>query len=341
MRDEQATFFRRDSLKMSEFGQEDTHLIGWQGLLLEVPVLWEPQSLSGTRSQGTLQLDDGEAIRLRCSWRELHRPPDLLAEAESYLANLQKEARKKKVDFSAKRDIRFPLPEERVATCFSWRNEGQVYAMLAYCQQCRRLSSLYVFGSLGHSVERKARPIFVRFRCHGEGGRECWSLFGLRALLPTGWELTKSELRAGQVTLRFVRGSEELSLARVALAESILRQKKFVRWAESFYGKQLRNFRWRGDRSEYRGHITLEMEGTERLRGPLSWLLRKPRKLRVRAWYCEQLDKIYALRYVGGEPEAFEGLVANLACHLSEAEAARTPAAVGQALGGSTQGGTG
>jgi len=305
---------------MSEISQQNTHLIGWQGLTLEVPVLWEPQSLSGTRTKGALQLDDGEAIRLRCTWREVRRPPDLLAEANTYLDGLQKEASKKKVDFSPKRDIRLALPPERVATCFSWRAEGQVFAMLAYCQQCRRLSSLYVFGSLGHAVERDARAIFARFRCHGEDGRECWSLFGLRAVVPAGWELTKSELRAGQVTLRFVRRSQELALVRVALAESILRRKKFVRWAETFYGKELRKFRWQGDRSEYRGHIALEMEGDERLRGPLVRLFRKPRKLRVRAWYCDELDKIYALWYVGGEPEAFEGLVANLACHLTQEE---------------------
>lgn len=319
---------------MSESARGKTHLIGWQGLVLEVPELWEPHSLSGTRAQGTLQVDDGDAIRLRCSWKELRRPPDLLAEADAYLDKLQKETRKKKVDFAAKRDIRLPLPPQRVATCFSWRAEALVYAMLAYCQDCRRLSSLYVFGQPGQAVEREARSVFATYRCHGEDDRELWSVFGLSCVLPSGWRLTKSELRAGQVGLSFSRGKEELALARVAMAESILRRKKFVRWAEEYYGKELRGYVWRGDRTEYRGHIALDVEGEERLRGPLARLLRKAKVLRVRAWYCDELDKIYALWYVGREPERFEELLRGLACHLADGkEPGRVEAGVDVAKG--------
>jgi len=305
---------------MTVDAREDTHVIGWRGLALEVPTLWEPQSLSGTRQKGTLQLDDGQAIRLRCTWETLRRPPDLMAEADVYLEKLEKTARKKRIDFSAKRDIRLPLPEDRVATCFSWREQTVVYAMLTYCQECRRFSRVYVFGRPGQSVEREARSIFSRFRCHGEDGREYWSIFGLRSVLPKGWELSKSELKAGQVSLHFARKNEELAVARVALAESILRRKTFRRWAEEYYGKQLRPYYWEGRRSEYRGHIALEMEGRERVRGLLARLFRRPRQLRARVWFCEELDKIYTIWYVGEKETEFEGLAANLACHLSHEE---------------------
>ena len=324
---------------MAEGSGHDVHLIGWQGLTLRVPVLWEPHTLSGSRAKGALQLDDGEAVRLRCTWQELRRAPDLLAEANSYIERLQKDARKKKVDFAVKRDIRFPLPAERAAVCLSWRAEETAYVMLLFCQECRRLCTLYLFGRPGQGLERDARQVFAEFRCHGEGDRERWSVFGLRAELPVGWDLAKSELRAGQVTLQFARGSWELALARVALAESILRRKKFVRWAEEFYGKPLRNFRWEGQRTEYRGHIALGIEGKERLRGPLIRLFRKPRTLRVRAWYCDELDKIYAVWYVGSEPEVFEGLAAGVACHQTQeqylARAAReTEVSAGKPSGG-------
>lgn len=325
---------------MVENSYAGTHLIGWQGLTLRVPELWEPHSLTGTRSEGALQLDDGEAIRLRCSWRNRKRPPDLLAEADSYIERLRREARKKKVDFSVKRDIPFPGPPQRAATCFTWRAEETAYAMLLYCQECRRFCLLTVFGRAGRSLEREARGVFSGFRCHGEGGRERWALFGLRAEVPTGWELVRSGLRAGQVTLEFERGSEELALARVALARSILRRKKFVRWAEEFYGKALRNFLWEGRRTEYRGHIALAIEGRERLRSPLVKLWRKARVLRVRAWYCRELDKIYAVWYAGGRGEEFEDLVAGVACHLSGAESGEedsAPAQVG--TGGPVPGG--
>lgn len=324
---------------MAESSRQDTHVIGWQGFTLRVPVLWEPHTLSGSRTTGALQLDDGEAVRLRCTWRGLRRPPDLLGEANSYIERLQKDARKKKVDFAVKRDIRLSLPPERAATCFSWRAEETAYVMLLFCQECRRLYTLYVFGRPGRGPERDARQVFAEFRCHGEGGRECWSVFGLRAELPSGWELAKSELRAGQVTLQFVRRSEELALARVALAESILRRKKFVHWAEAFYGKPLRSFRWQGHRTEYRGHIALGIEGRERLRGLLLRLFRKPRTLRVRAWYCDELDKIYAVWYVGGEPEVFEGLAAGLACHQTQEQyLVRAPTETGVSAGESPRG---
>ena len=305
---------------MSEGTRDQTHVIGWQGIALHVPKSWEPQSLSGTRAQGALQLDDGEAIRLRCTWRELRRPPDLLAEAGSYISGLEKAARKKGVDFSVKRDIRFPLPEELAGTCFLWRAEETTYASLMYCQECRRLSSVYVFGRPGQGLEREAKQVLAGFRCHGQDGREGWSIFGLRAELPSTWELAKSELRAGQVTLQFLRGREELSLSRVALARSILRRQKFVRWAEGFYGKSLTAFRWKGERTEYRGHIALAIEGDERLRGPVTRLFRKARRLRVRAWYCQELDKIYAVWYVGDEEGALEELSAEVPCHQTQEE---------------------
>ena len=320
---------------MAEKPENDTHVIGWQGLTFRVPVLWEPHTLSGSRAKGTLQLDDGDAVRLRCTWRDLRRPPDLLAEADAYIERLQKEARKKKVDFAVKRDIRLPLPTERAATCFSWRAEETAYVMLLFCQECRRLSTVYVLGRPGRGLERDARQVFAEFRCHGEGGRECWSIFGLQAALPSGWELGKSELRAGQVTLQFGRGSEEVALARVALARSILRRKKFVNWAETFYGKQLRNFRWQGERTEYRGHIALGIEGKERLRGPVVRLFRKARRLLVRAWYCDELDKIYAVWYVGHESEASEGLTAEVACHQTQEEyLAQAAVSAGESPGG-------
>lgn len=326
---------------MAEKLPSGTHLIGWRGLTLRVPELWEPHSLSGTRSQGALQLDDGEAVRLRCSWRALRRPPDLLVEADSYIQRLRKEAGKKKVDFSVKRDIPFAGPPQQAAVCFTWRAQETAYAMLLYCQECRRLCFLSVFGRSGRSLEREARAAFAEFRCHGEGERERWALFGLRAEVPVGWKLARSGLRAGQVTLEFERGPEQLALARVALARAVLRRKKFVRWAEEFYAKPLRNFRWRGQRSEYRGHIALAMEGRERLRGPLARLWRKPRELRVRAWYCQELDKIYSVWYVGRRGEGFEDLVAGVDCHqtAAEYEEARGEAPAGLRTGGSAPGG--
>jgi hypothetical protein len=305
---------------MSEGTRDQTHGIGWQGLTLRVPTAWEPQSLSGNRAQGALQLDDGEAIRLRCTWRELRRPPDLLAEAENYIRGLEKAARKKGFDFSVKRDVPFPLPGELAGTCFLWRGEETTYASLLYCQECRRLSGLYVFGRPGQGLEREARQVLAGFRCHGEGGHDGWSIFGLSVELPSTWELAKSELRAGQVTLQLLRGREELSLSRVALARSILRRQKFVRWAQGFYGKPLAAFRWKGERTEYRGHIALAMEGQERLRGPLPRLFRKARQLRGRAWYCQELDKIYSVWYVGDDGGALEGLAAEVPCHQTHEE---------------------
>jgi len=305
---------------MSDGTRDQTHAIGWQGLTVRVPTAWEPQSLSGTRTQGALQLDDGEAIRLRCTWRELRRPPDLLAEVDAYISGLQKAARKKGVDFSVKRDVPFPLPEELAGICFLWRAEETAYASLLYCQECRRLSGLYVFGRPGQGLEREAKQVIASFRCHGKGGRESWSIFGLRVELPSNWELIKSELRAGQVTLQLLRGREEVSVSRVALARSILRRQKFVRWAEGFYGKSLAGFRWKGERTEYRGHIALAVEGEERLRGPLPRLFGKPRHLRVRAWYCQELDKIYSVWYVGDDGGALEGLSAQVPCHQTDEE---------------------
>jgi len=328
---------------MSERAQDDTHTIGWQGLGLRVPTAWEPQSLSGTRSQGALQLDDGEAIRLRCTWRELRRPPDLLAEAETYISGLEKAARKKGIDFSVKRDIRFPLPGEQASTCFLWRGEETAYASFIYCQECRRLSGVYVFGRPGQGLERDAKQVLAHFRCHGEGGREDWSIFGLRAELPSTWELAKSELRAGQVTLQFLRGREELSLSRVALARSVLRRQKFVRWAEGFYRKPLGAFRWKGERTEYRGHIALAIEGEERLRGPMGRLFGKARQLRVRAWYCQELDKIYAVWYVGDDEAGVEEPSAQVACHETQEEylAERGGEAPAAEAAGGDQGGAG
>jgi len=327
---------------MAEKADSDTHVIGWQGLTFRVPVLWEPHTLSGTRAKGSLQLDDGDAVRLRCTWRELRRPPDLMSEADAYVERLEKKTRKKKVDYAVKRNIRLPLPAGRAATCFSWRAEETAYIMLLFCQECRRLSTVYVFARPGRGLERDARQVFAEFRCHGEDGRDYWSIFGLQVDLTSGWDLVKSELRAGQVSLQFGRGSEELALARVALARSILRQKKFVRWAEEFYGKQLRNFRWQGERTEYRDHIALGIEGKERLRGPVVRLFRKPKTLWVRAWYCDELDKIYAVWYVGYESEAFEELTANVACHQSHEEyLAQAATPVGVSTGESSGGGPG
>jgi len=316
--------------------------LGWQGWGLEHPADWELTRVRGSRRESYLALDDGERIRLEMSWKPVRRKLPLEKLVEKQVKAVELAARGRKLDVRIRRRQGIRRLAGFQYECFTWQTgvpkrgvpkpdevglgspESRLGApdvgsceLVARCRDCGRVILLRVVGDKDRPPMEEARRVFASLTCYSGKEFERWGTFGLDVKVPAGFELEGSSLRTGMCELVFSDRRTELHVMRVSLGRAILERQKMVAWYESVASQLLKPFVVTWSERPFRFHIGHAGVGEVRTRYRLMSVFRSTRKLSVRLFYCEPMDKIFVVAADGsGDVDkvvetALEGLV----CH--------------------------
>ncbi len=291
---------------------------GWQGITFETPVDWELATVQGDAKKGYLSLDDGRMMRLELKWEASKSSLDIAKTVSHHITQLKRKVGKKAPPLRVKRNLKFVRLRGKDYECFSAENEMHAYNLLSRCQKCGRLILLcLLFDPEKDNKEDIFQRIVSSLRDHPSGGNIKWALYGFNFSLPEKAHLLENALKAGSIELTFQEPNGEISVARVGLAESTLRREKFESWFHQRYAKRLGAFRYNTEKTKFKSHLALQVQGeTPRFRGLLP-ILRKKEYLKALAWFCEVTDKIYVFRTIGKDKDGqtFRRFCTAVECH--------------------------
>ncbi len=171
-----------------------THLLGWQGMTATLPANWNLASFGGGAVTGTLRVDDEDGPRLELRW-EQPRTPDLEHSVSRFVDTLARQAKKQKQPFTPVARPRLVSKSRRGEASgrqlrLDRRPRGGGRAWLGRVVALRRLRARD--GGAHHrararaarKIQRLAGEILTSLECHGSGGWQTWSVFGLRVEVP-------------------------------------------------------------------------------------------------------------------------------------------------------------
>ena len=291
-------------------------LFAWQGVQIEVPDAWNLGAVTGNARGGHCRLDDDEVARVEVRWERGRSRMDVSGAAEAHIAQLARVAKKKKVPFNAKRDVKIAFPPDMEATCFEWRSDFHAFNLLAFCPTCKRTSLVRVMARSGERLRPVAARVFESFRDHAVDGIVPWAVYGFRCAVPERFRLDEHTLNLKRVELAFRDGAEQAAAARANLAEMQLRDRTLEAWLRENEREKLKHLSLQTQEETYRGHDALSFTGRTRL-SKVKRLFGKGKALVGRVWHCEDLDKLFIVRWVGRDDggEAFETFCASVVCH--------------------------
>lgn len=281
------------------------------------PSDWELTRVRGSRRASYLALDDGERIRLEMSWKPVGRKLPIEKLVEKQVKVLEGAAKRRKLDVRVQRRQGIARLRGFEYECFTWQADVGACELVARCRDCARVVLLRVVGDKDHPPVEESRQVFSSLECTSHKEFERWGTFGLEVKIPARFELEGSSLRTGMCELVFSDRRIELHVMRVSLARAILEKQKMVAWYEGLAGQLLKPFVVTWSERPFRGHIGYAAVGEVRTRYRLMSVFQSTRKLRVRCFYCEPMDKIFVVAADGsGDVEdVVESVLDGLVCH--------------------------
>ncbi len=293
---------------------KDWHLLAWQGWQAQVPVAWNPDLISGGKKDGYCRLDDAAVVRMDVKWQTVRAAQAIDAIIDSYLAQLAREHRRKKLPFPVKRDTRLARVDDPDAECFEWRSDRTVLNMAVRCKTCRRVSIVRTLFDDEPAARATAKRVLESFRDHPEGAEAPWSVYGLRCALPPAFSLEQHEFSAGRDEMVFAARNRRAVAVRIGLAEVVLKRRSLE---QAIRRDPIARY-WRFD-GAFAKAVAGEHAALESRVRPKRIIARLWPKSpnRVRAWHCEESNALYLAGWRGprGEEEEFETFVASFVCH--------------------------
>ena len=229
------------------------HWIGWQGFTVTVPVEWNLASFGGDSKKGNLRIDDGDGPRIELIWETPAPTVNLEKSIEDFLQKLARNAKKQKRPFQAA-DHPAIVPKNRKAKAqlvnFGWTSDNSEplaahgWGTAWRCADCGRVVVAHLFGRAGEkprTVQQWAGDIFTSLECHGKGGWQAWSVFGLSAEIPMDFQFARAKLQTGRLEIEWERPiptgpagwwarPERLILRRSSAANLLLENETLEEW---------------------------------------------------------------------------------------------------------------
>ncbi|MFP4058415.1 MAG: hypothetical protein ACLF0G_16225 [Candidatus Brocadiia bacterium] len=284
-------------------GRTQWSRLGWHGIVLEVPAEWCPGRLEGDRANGYLRVEDETRIRLELRWETPRRGKSSARRlVDNYLERTRKKLGRKAPQPKVDRHRYVPQLGDVDHEVFTWRGGFHAHSLLFVCPQSNRVVHVRVFFEPGREARGLVRRIFASARTTGEGEKDEWSVFGLRFLAGPAWRLERSALRTGCLQMVFRRGREELEVARVSLAEVVLRDQSLRQWFVAFFAKLLKRCRYELSAQDYRQHPAVRCTGQVRPGSLLLGLFRRRLHVTALAWHCAADDKVFVVRVLSRSP---------------------------------------
>jgi hypothetical protein len=229
--------------------------LGWQGFTCPLPADWNLASFGGDAKKGTLRVDDGDGPRIELRWETPEKPIDLHKSIVTFLTRLERAAKKKKQAFEAADSplivAKSRKPKAQLVN-FGWTSDGSEplaahgWGTAWQCAECGRVVVAHLIGRASEkprTAQLKATEIFTALECHGQGGWQAWSVFGLRAEIPNEFVLQRARLQTGKLEIEWQRPlppgpknwgvrPERIVLRRIAAANVLLEHETLGEWAQ-------------------------------------------------------------------------------------------------------------
>lgn len=298
-------------------------LLGWFGVRAEVPPAWNLAAARGDRKRGSLRLEDEDVVRAEIAWQPVHRKRTLQQIADQVTRRLERTARKRResVEVAPVSDLKLNRRAYRLFRCQTQAGRRSVLSLnLVYrCETCRRavVATVFYRPSERKRLTAAARHLFDTLADHPADERDVWSAYGFRLEVPSDYDLAKSALRVGLVDLTFVRRDWQIDFLRSALAEVQVRRQGLAQWFAGAYARHLRQYTTTTERTEFRGHAAVAVEGRSKMGKVLLRPLRPRHRVHCLAWHCQVSDKLFIFRMSGPRElrEEFDQLLETVACH--------------------------
>ena len=296
---------------------EDWSVFGWQGIKFTMPADWNLGLVEEERGRNFLRIDDARMTRMEVEWNSVRKPVATGRLVDRYVRKLEKQSKRSRLDFQAKRGLKLGPLKKRDGEFFYWRADCQSWNLVSFCHACRRLLFVKIFGKLDEDMEKQVTRIYKSMSDHSTGKHSLWALYGLSCEVPVDFSLTSHSLKAGRVALGFQRGREELDLECVSLANVLLADTDLKSWYPGFHRGQLAGFRYEPGPWSVSGHEGLQIKGHRKFWPPR----RTPcRDLNIDLWQCPESNKIFVVRGVTGKGDTSlaDTVSARVFCHAKK-----------------------
>lgn len=267
--------------------------IAWNGVRFSTPAAWEVAKI-GPRY--LLLTDQGEPA-LEIKWKKItgrfsHRTA--LRRLSSLHRNTVQES---------------PLPDEWKqilnsfsGTGFTWQAEtkGGRGAIL-YCSACSNATLIQFFRNFSSPSNKTSLRVLASFQDHSLNDRVRWSLFDIKAVIPSQYQLARYRFEAGRYELNFVSRKETIALYRWGPASALLAAEDLV----AFAARTLE-----GQRSEWLPRTWSENPAAEwEKRFPAGLWARFGERLtgtrhyrKMRLWHLPEKNRIMGVAVRGNKP---------------------------------------
>lgn len=301
------------------------HWIGWQGFTFTVPREWNLASFGGDAKKGTLRVDDGDGPRIELIWETPQITVNLEKSIDDFLQKLARNAKKQKRPFHPA-DHPAIVSKNRKAKAqlvnFGWTSDDSEplaahgWGTAWRCGDCGRVVVAHLFGRSSEkprAAQQWAGDIFSSLACHGQGGWQAWSVFGLSGEIPLDFALARAKLQTGRLEIEWERPiptgprgwwarPERLILRRSSAANLLLEKETLEEWTR-------RTMLWLDKKSRWDEAQEWTFQANEGLMipgEPKPWKLRLAHRARARLrqpvtqttlhiWHDEEANKIISL----------------------------------------------
>lgn len=292
--------------------QQDWKLLSWCGISFFIPQKWSVGKIQGDETEGSLRIDDPLVERIQLIWKRT--PPGQIGKfVDRHLREIQKKARKKELQFCAKRNLKHPINKRFEGELFYWKADSQVYNL---CLQTggkhNRVVFLRILGNLEEDLESKADRIVSSLKLERELPYRHWALFGLDVTVPQQFRLDGYHLLAGHVRLNFTTGDQRLQVNKFSLGQIVLEKQPLEDWVLERFKPELKRFKFATEREPIHKHLGLAIQGERR--GFLARYL-KGDKIHLYAWFCPEANNIFVVLDRYKKACDIKKVVDNVLCH--------------------------
>lgn len=204
--------------------------IAWNGVSFQKPADWE----IATIGHSYLMLGTRFEPRMEISWRDIPTSFSQTRHQKKLYARLQHQHRAPVQPWT-------PAPEVGAAvsaydanwfTCKS--SDSCTYGCVLFCASCRRISMIQMFLKQDIQYEINSMAfILSSFQDHPAGNRRYWSVFDIRFILPSTFDLRSYQFSIGLIRLCFQGNQQDVTLYRWGPASTLLSGKSLSEFAVS------------------------------------------------------------------------------------------------------------
>ena len=302
------------------------HWLGWQGFTLTLPSDWDLAQFGGTQEKGTLRIDDGDGPRIELRWETPPKSIDLERSIADFLSSLERNAKKKKQRFDAADHphiVAKSRKQKAQLVNFGWTGDSDEHLAAHgwgtswHCAECGRVVVAHLMGRGGEkprAAQQLATDIFTSLECHGRGGWQAWSVFGLSVEIPTEFALGRAKLQTGKIEIEWARPlpgglngwqarPERIVLQRIAAANVLLEHEALPDWTRrKLFASDKRTAYGASAEIAAHGEDGLLFEGAPRQWRQRAVQMARAKILRqavpqaqLRVWQSEKANKILVL----------------------------------------------